>query len=125
MEYQMDQTGKGTDSPILPEHPAMEGLGLVRSTLDCLPQPAMILDTEYTIVGMNQVMAEWLGSETAFYVGKKCWEIFRSARCRNGCHMETTMARRKATIGNELVIQSASMPSELTVPPKAVPSPGP
>ncbi len=66
------------------------------------------IDNDWNVTSFNNSAVAITGYRKDEAIGKKCWEIFRSPRCRNGCHMETTMARRKATIGNELVIQSAS-----------------
>ena len=74
----MGQIRKGTENPILPEHPDMDGLELVRSTLDCLPQPSMILDASYNIVGLNHILAKWSGMEKSAFLGKKCWETFHA-----------------------------------------------
>ncbi len=66
------------------------------------------IDNDWNVTSFNNSAVAITGFRKDEAIGKKCWEIFRSSRCRNGCHMETTMAKRKATIGNELVIQSAS-----------------
>ena len=74
----MDQLRNGTEERIRPKKSAMDELELVRSTLDCLPQPTMILDPNYNIIGINRSMAEMSGIEKPDYLGKKCWEAFHS-----------------------------------------------
>ena len=66
------------------------------------------IDNDWTVTAFNNSAVTITGYTKEDAIGKKCWEIFKSPLCRNGCHMEKTMAKRKATIGNELVIQSAT-----------------
>ncbi len=64
------------------------------------------IDNEWTVTSFNNSAEKITGYRKSDAVGKKCWEIFRSRLCRNGCHMEATMTRGKPTIGNELEIVS-------------------
>lgn len=66
------------------------------------------IDNEWTVTSFNNSAVAITGYTRDEAIGKKCWEIFKSTRCRNGCHMETTMSTTKATIGNELAIVNAS-----------------
>ena len=49
-------------------------------------------------------------------IGKKCWEIFNSTICRNGCHMEQTMQKGKTNdwkrIGNNYTKEEKKSRSE-------------
>ena len=56
----------------------MDELDLVRATLDYLPQPSMILDAQYNIIGINRSMAELSDMEKQDCIGKKCWEVFHA-----------------------------------------------
>ena len=62
------------------------------------------IDDNWNITSFNQSAEKITGYTSSEAAGKKCWEIFNSNLCRNGCHMEETMARGKSTIGNELEI---------------------
>jgi PAS domain S-box-containing protein len=62
------------------------------------------IDNNWIITSFNTSAAKITGYKKEEAVGSKCWEIFRSSLCRNGCHMEKTMSNGKATIGNELEI---------------------
>ena len=62
------------------------------------------IDDEWNITSFNNSAARITGYKKYEAIGKKCWEIFNSNLCRNGCHMEQTMNKGKSTIGNELEI---------------------
>ncbi len=62
------------------------------------------IDDEWNITSFNNSAVKITGYKKNEAIGKKCWEIFNSNLCRNGCHMEQTMNKGKSTIGNELDI---------------------
>ncbi len=62
------------------------------------------IDNDWNITSFNNSAEEITGYTKAEAVGKKCWEIFKSEFCRNGCHMERTVTTGKSSIGNELEI---------------------
>jgi PAS domain S-box-containing protein len=62
------------------------------------------IDDEWNITSFNNSAAKITGYKKEDALGQKCWNIFNSNLCRNGCHMEQTMHRGKSTIGNELEI---------------------
>ena len=62
------------------------------------------IDDEWNITSFNNSASKITGFKKNEATGKKCWEIFNSNLCRNGCHMEQTMHKGKSTIGNELEI---------------------
>lgn len=62
------------------------------------------IDEEWNITSFNNSAEKITGFKKEEAVGKKCWDIFRSRLCHNGCHMEQTMNKGKSTIGNELDI---------------------
>ncbi len=62
------------------------------------------IDDDWNITSFNNSAEQITGFKRSEAVGRKCWEIFRSRLCRNGCHMERTMTKGKPTIGNELEI---------------------
>lgn len=66
------------------------------------------IDTNWEITSFNKSAEKITGYKASEAVGKKCWEIFNSTVCRNGCHMEHTMKKGKPTIDNELEIVNKS-----------------
>lgn len=62
------------------------------------------IDNEWNITSFNRSAEKITGYKKSEAIGSKCWEIFKSSICRNGCHMEQTMLKGKSTIGNELEI---------------------
>jgi len=66
------------------------------------------IDDGWNVTSFNAAAEKITGYKENEAIGKKCWEIFNSSICRNGCHMEQTMKKGKPTIGNELEIISKS-----------------
>jgi PAS domain S-box-containing protein len=64
------------------------------------------IDKDWNITSFNDSAVKITGYKKYEAVGKKCWEIFKSSICRNGCHMEQTMQKGKTMIGNELEISN-------------------
>lgn len=62
------------------------------------------IDNDWTVTSFNTSAEKITGYKTSDAIGKKCWEIFNSSICRNGCHMEQTLLKGKAMLGNELEI---------------------
>lgn len=64
------------------------------------------IDEDWNVTSFNTSAEKITGYKENEAIGKKCWEIFNSAICRNGCHMEQTLKKGKPTIGNELEIMN-------------------
>ena len=62
------------------------------------------IDNDWNVTSFNNSAVKITGYKNSEAIGKKCWEIFNSSLCRNGCHMEQTLNKGKSTIGNELEI---------------------
>ncbi|MDH7605956.1 MAG: sigma 54-interacting transcriptional regulator, partial [Melioribacter sp.] len=62
------------------------------------------IDNDWNVTSFNKSAEKITGYKISEAIGKKCWEIFNSSLCRNGCHMEQTLKKGKAMIGNELEI---------------------
>lgn len=62
------------------------------------------INNDWEITSFNKSAENITGYKKTEAIGKKCWTIFNSNICRNGCHMETTMQKGKPTIGNEVEI---------------------
>lgn len=62
------------------------------------------IDNDWNITSFNTSAEKITGYKRTEAIGKKCWNIFNSSLCRNGCHMEHTMKNGKPMIGNELEI---------------------
>jgi sigma-54 dependent transcriptional regulator, acetoin dehydrogenase operon transcriptional activator AcoR len=63
------------------------------------------IDTDWNVTSFNSSAEKITGYRRSEAIGKKCWDIFNSPLCRNGCHMEKTVREGKPMIGNELEIQ--------------------
>lgn len=66
------------------------------------------IDEDWNVTSFNAAAVKITGYKENEAIGKKCWDIFNSSICRNGCHMEQTMKKSKPTIGNELEIINKS-----------------
>jgi PAS domain S-box-containing protein len=62
------------------------------------------IDNDWVVTSFNTSAEKITGYKSSDAIGKKCWEIFNSSICRNGCHMEQTLLKGKAMLGNELEI---------------------
>jgi PAS domain S-box-containing protein len=62
------------------------------------------IDNEWNVTSFNASAEKITGYKKSEAIGKKCWDIFNSSLCRNGCHMEQTIRKSKPMIGNELEI---------------------
>lgn len=62
------------------------------------------IDNDWNVTSFNKSAEKITGYKISEAIGKKCWEIFNSSLCRNSCHMEQTLKKGKAMIGNELEI---------------------
>lgn len=62
------------------------------------------IDNDWNVTSFNSSAEKITGFKKSEAVGKKCWNIFNSTLCRNGCHMEQTIKNGKPMIGNELEI---------------------
>jgi len=62
------------------------------------------IDHEWRITSFNNSASNITGYTREEAIGNKCWDIFNSALCGKGCHMEETIHKGRSTIGNELEI---------------------
>jgi len=62
------------------------------------------IDEEWNITSFNLSAEKITGYKNNEVIGKKCWEVFKSSVCRDGCHMEQTIKKGKAAIGDEITI---------------------
>ncbi|MBK7380065.1 MAG: sigma 54-interacting transcriptional regulator [Ignavibacteriales bacterium] len=62
------------------------------------------IDNDWNVTSFNTSAEKITGYKKSEAIGKKCWDIFNSSICRNGCHMEQTLLKGKAMLGNELEI---------------------
>ncbi|MBK8662168.1 MAG: PAS domain S-box protein [Ignavibacteriales bacterium] len=62
------------------------------------------INGDWEITSFNASAQRITGYSMEEAIGQKCWSIFASGKCQNGCHMELTMSKGKGTIGNELEI---------------------
>jgi PAS domain S-box-containing protein len=70
-----DQTGLGTSRGRGDEY-ALRGLQDWRSLFHAVPQPAVILDLQYTITAVNLAALKATGKTENEIIGRKCYELF-------------------------------------------------
>lgn len=63
------------------------------------------IDHDWNIKSFNSSAEKITGYSRDEAKGKKCWEIFKSHVCRNGCHMETTLKSKKEMLNKNLNIK--------------------
>ncbi|MBN1638331.1 MAG: sigma 54-interacting transcriptional regulator [Ignavibacteriales bacterium] len=66
------------------------------------------IDNDWNITSFNNSAVKITGYKKEEAIGKKCWDVFKSNICRNGCHLERTLETGKPTIGKELEIITKS-----------------
>jgi PAS domain S-box-containing protein len=64
------------------------------------------IDKEWNIESFNHSAERITGYSKEEVKGRKCWEVFNSNVCRNGCHMETTLKSGKRMENKELTIRN-------------------
>ena len=64
------------------------------------------IDKDWSITSFNRAAERITGYPAKTAVGMKCWDIFRSNLCRNGCHMETTISKQNPATSDELIIKT-------------------
>jgi PAS domain S-box-containing protein len=62
------------------------------------------IDNDWVITSFNHAAEGITGFNRKEAIGKKCWEVFKSRLCQNGCHMENTINKHKRSVDNELII---------------------
>jgi PAS domain S-box-containing protein len=62
------------------------------------------IDTDWTVTSFNRAAEKITGYTQQDALGRKCWELFQSRKCRKGCHMEFTMSKQKVSPENEIFI---------------------
>jgi sigma-54 dependent transcriptional regulator, acetoin dehydrogenase operon transcriptional activator AcoR len=63
------------------------------------------IDNDWNIKSFNRAAEKITGYSREEAKGKKCYEIFNSSVCRDGCHMETTLKSKKEMLNKELTIK--------------------
>ena len=71
---------------------------------NCNIEGTFTIDNDWTVTSFNNSAERITGFRKNEAVGRKCWEVFKSRLCRNGCHMERTIVKGKPSIENELEI---------------------
>ncbi len=67
--------------------------------LDCMPAPAMIIDTDFTVLYMNELGARVGGRTPAQVTGNKCYDHFKTGDCKtaNCACSQAMVGGREAT----------------------------
>lgn len=73
-----------------------------------IPTPVMSVDKEFTIQFLNEAGAKAVGLTTEACVGKKCYDLFRTAHCNTSeCRVSKAMMQRNVFTGDTV----AKLPS--------------
>ncbi len=67
--------------------------------LDNMPAPAMIIDTDFTVLYMNEIAAKVGGKTPSQVVGQKCHDHFRTSDCKTG-NCACGRAMQSGTVAN-------------------------
>jgi PAS domain S-box-containing protein len=76
--------------------------------VDELPEGLLTIDSKWRITNFNQAATDITGYSRQEVMGKKCWEIFRSAKCHKNCPVRLAMDQSKAQTDLEIITLTRS-----------------
>ncbi len=77
---------------------------MLEAIFDSRIEGTFTIDHDWTITSFNHAAEGITGYNRNEAIGKKCWDVFQSRLCQNGCHMEYTIHKHKRSVDNELLI---------------------
>ena len=77
--------------------------------LDALNEGVLTVDPELRVTSLNRAGADILGVEPEDAVGRRCYEVFRSDRCQEGCAVKRTLATGEPLRDQRMEILDADM----------------
>ncbi|MCL6472317.1 MAG: PAS domain-containing methyl-accepting chemotaxis protein [Firmicutes bacterium] len=77
-----------------------------KSLLAGIPDPLFVADRDLNITYFNDAAAELTGYRPEEAIGKKCYEIFKSNICDNGCAIKHCMSTYEIIKGAEVIIKN-------------------
>ncbi|NNG01137.1 MAG: sigma 54-interacting transcriptional regulator [Desulfobacteraceae bacterium] len=67
-----------------------------------LPEGVFTIDPQFRITSFNRMAADITGFNTREVVGQKCWDVFRSDRCRKNCPLGHAMETGETRMDQEI-----------------------
>ena len=85
---------------------SLDRKNMLEAIFDSRLEGTFTIDNNWEITSFNRAAEQITGYSEKEALGQKCWNIFQSKLCCNGCHMEYTMEKKKRSIDNELMIKN-------------------
>ncbi len=77
---------------------------LLETIFNCRQEGIFSINKNWEITSFNKKAIELTGYTLDEVIGKKCWEIFKTKNCHNGCHMASTIKSAETNSTAELFI---------------------
>ena len=77
---------------------------LLETIFNCRQEGIFSINKNWEITSFNKKAIDLTGYALNEVIGKKCWEIFKTKNCHNGCHMVSTIKSAEANSTVELFI---------------------
>ena len=74
------------------------------SLIDNLPDGVFTIDAHWRIMTFNRAAESITGFRRSDVIGKRCWDIFRSHRCRKNCPMRLAFDRKGPQTDHEITV---------------------
>lgn len=73
-----------------------------RNIVEILPEGIFTIDTNWRITTFNQAAEQLTGYKRCEVVGRPCWEIFKSEKCRKKCPLELALVNDETRVDQEV-----------------------
>ncbi len=92
----------------------------VATFFDLLPQPAVVMDRNHTILHLNSVAAQAAGRSRESCIGARFWEIFDCPECRQGTCAAARAIQTESTVTGEslALVQGKRLAVRITAAPR-------
>ncbi len=77
---------------------------LLETIFNCRQEGIFSINKNWEITSFNKKAIDLTGYTLNEVIGKKCWEIFKTKNCHNGCHMASTIKSAETKSIEELYI---------------------
>ncbi len=77
---------------------------LLETIFNCRQEGIFSINKNWEITSFNKKAIDLTGYNLNEVIGKKCWEIFKTKNCHNGCHMASTIKSAEANSTADLYI---------------------
>ena len=74
-----------------------------QNIVETMPQGVFTIDTRWRITSFNQTAEHITGHKRCETIGRHCWEVFRSDKCRRKCPLENSLCTGEARLDEEVV----------------------